>query len=121
MFEQNRKGVKVIWRKLLDMELHELYHLLDTLVKKLRAIGTEPTDNIEEKGINVGSPSHDRKSALVSELLEEYNCEIFKHSMHSTDLALSDYHLFLYIKQFLAGQRLRCEQDTSWPHDNKIL
>jgi hypothetical protein len=52
IFEQNRKGVKVIWRKLFDMGLYELYNLIDTLVKKLRAtvtIGTEPTDNVEEK------------------------------------------------------------------------
>jgi len=34
IFEQNRKELKVGWRKLLDMELHELYNLLDTLVKK---------------------------------------------------------------------------------------
>jgi len=34
VFEQNKKIINVGWRKLLDMELHELYHLLDTLVKK---------------------------------------------------------------------------------------
>jgi len=49
IFEQNRKEVKVGWKKLLDTELHELYHLIDTLVKKLRAIVTEPIENIEEK------------------------------------------------------------------------
>jgi hypothetical protein len=51
MFEQNRKEVKLGWRKLLDMKLHELYHLIDTLVTNWRArvtIRTEPTDNIEE-------------------------------------------------------------------------
>jgi hypothetical protein len=55
---------------------------------------------------------HDRKSTLVSALLEEFKCEIFEHSMYSTDLAPSAYHLFLYIKKFLAGRRLRCDQDT---------
>jgi hypothetical protein len=34
MFEQNRKEVNVGWRKLLDMELHELYRLIDTLRTK---------------------------------------------------------------------------------------
>ena len=33
MFEQNKKAVKLGWRKLLDMELHGLYSLIDTLVK----------------------------------------------------------------------------------------
>ena len=32
IFEQNKKEVKVGWRKMLDRKLHELYHLLDTLV-----------------------------------------------------------------------------------------
>jgi len=32
--------------------------------------------------------------------------------MYSTDLAPSDYHLFLHIKKFLVGQRLKCYQDT---------
>jgi hypothetical protein len=32
--------------------------------------------------------------------------------MYNTDLAPSDYHLFLHIKKFLAGHRLRCDQDT---------
>jgi hypothetical protein len=31
--------------------------------------------------------------------------------MYSADLAPSDNHLFLYIKKFLAGQRLRRDQD----------
>jgi len=30
MFEQNRKEVKVGWRKLLDMGLNELYHFIYT-------------------------------------------------------------------------------------------
>jgi len=55
---------------------------------------------------------HDRKSALVSALLGEFKYEIFEHSMYSTDLESSDYHLFLHIKKFLAGQRPRCVQDT---------
>ena len=32
MFEQNKKEIKVGWRKLFDMELHELYHLIETSV-----------------------------------------------------------------------------------------
>jgi hypothetical protein len=51
IIEQIRKDVKLAWRKQLDKELHEMYHLLDTLAKKkkLRATVTEPTYNIEEK------------------------------------------------------------------------
>jgi hypothetical protein len=74
--------------------------------------GTNTQHRGEEKGIKVGSLSHDRKSALVSALFEEFKCEIFKHSMYSTDRAPSDYHLFLHIEKFLAGQRLGCDQNT---------
>jgi hypothetical protein len=63
MFEQNRSEVKLGWRKLHDMELHELYHLIDTLVTNWRAtvtIGTELKTTLKrKKGINVGSLSHD--------------------------------------------------------------
>jgi len=55
---------------------------------------------------------HNRISALVSALLEEFKCETFEHAMYSKDLAPGDYHLFLHIKKFLAGQRPRCDQDT---------
>ena len=74
--------------------------------------GTNRQHRREEKGIKVGSVSHDGKSALLSALLEGFKREIFEHSMYSTDLAPSDYHLFLHIKIFLAGQRLRCDQNT---------
>ena len=81
-----------------------MYHFIDTLVTNRRATVTVETEcrqhRREEKGINLGSLSHDRKSALVSALLEEIKCEIFEHSMYSTDLAPSDYHLFLHIKNF---------------------
>jgi hypothetical protein len=55
---------------------------------------------------------HDRKSTLVSALLEEFTCKIFEHSTLGTELAPSVYHLFLHIKKFLSGQRLGCDQDT---------
>jgi len=49
-----------------------------------------------------------RKSALVSTILEEFKCEIFERSLYSSDLAPSDYNFFLYVKKFLAGQKLKC-------------
>jgi hypothetical protein len=51
IFEQNRKEVRVDWRKLLYKELHELYHLIDTLVTKggvTVTIGKETTEQIAE-------------------------------------------------------------------------
>jgi hypothetical protein len=82
--------------------------------------GTHKQHRREEKDIKVGSLSHDRKSSLVRALLEEIKCEISEHSMYSTDLAPSDYHLFLHTMKFLAGQRLRCDQDTQYVLQYKL-
>jgi len=82
--------------------------------------GTHKQHRREEKGIKVGSLSHDRKSSLVRALLKEIKCEISEHSMYSTDLAPSDYHLFLHTMKFLAGQRLRCDQDTQHVLQNRL-
>ena len=117
MFEQNKKEIKVGWRKLFDMELHELYHLIETSVTNWRAtvtIGTEPQTTSKRRAQTwevYRTRMHDRKSAFVSALLEEFKCWIFEHSLYCPDLAPGDYHLFLCVKKFLAGQRLRCDQD----------
>jgi hypothetical protein len=74
--------------------------------------GTHRKHRRKKKDINVGSLSHDFTSEHVRALLQEFKCEIFEHSMYSTNIAPSDYHLFLYIKKFLSGQRLGCEQDA---------
>jgi hypothetical protein len=45
-------------------------------------------------------------------LLEQCKWKIFEHLPYSLDLAPSDYHLFLHLKKFLAGQSLRSDQVT---------
>jgi histone-lysine N-methyltransferase SETMAR len=37
-------------------------------------------------------------------LLEHFNWELFDHPPYSPDLALSDYHLFNYLKTWLVSQ-----------------
>ena len=78
VFEQNKKIINVGWRKLLDMELHELYHLLDTLVKKWRATVTKPqnTSNRQEKhkcGMSVARQSataHHRWYTRITRIIQ---------------------------------------------------
>jgi hypothetical protein len=120
---------QVGWRKLLDIELHELHHMLDTLMKKMKGIsddkgGTRRTQKRDEKGINVGCLLHDNArphiGAATRVFLEEFKCEKFQHSLYIPDLAPSDYHLFLHLKKFLAGQRLRCYQDTKHVLQNRL-
>jgi len=120
MFEQNRKEVKVGWRKLLEMALHELYNMIGTLVTYWRASddrdGAHRQHRREKEKAQMWEvyrmTMHNCKLMLVSTFLKQFKDKIFKHSMHSTNLAPSDYHLLLHIKIFLAGQRLRCDQNT---------
>ena len=61
--EHNRKDVSVGWRKSLDMELHELHRLIH-ISDKLKGNNDDRDGNNtqherEEKGINLGSLSHD--------------------------------------------------------------
>jgi hypothetical protein len=37
-------------------------------------------------------------------LLEHFNWELFGHPPHSPDLAPNDYHLFIYLKNWLQSQ-----------------
>ena len=55
--------------------------------------GTHRQHRREEKGINVEvycTTMHDSKLVLISTLLEEMKCEVFEHSLYSTDIAPCD-------------------------------
>jgi histone-lysine N-methyltransferase SETMAR len=43
-------------------------------------------------------------AAHTRALLEHFNWELSDHLPHSPDLALSDYHLFTYLKNWLRSQ-----------------
>ncbi|GBN02244.1 hypothetical protein AVEN_116429-1 [Araneus ventricosus] len=44
-------------------------------------------------------------TAATQELLDQFGCENFDHPPYSPDLAPSDFHLFLKLKEFLGGKR----------------
>jgi transposase len=48
---------------------------------------------------------HTRSAACTRALLEPFNWELFDHPPYSLDLALSSYHLFTYMKNWLRSQR----------------
>jgi transposase len=50
-------------------------------------------------------------AAHIRELLEHFNWELFDHPPYSHDLAPSDYHLFTYLKNWLASQRLNNNEE----------
>lgn len=52
-------------------------------------------------------------AAYKCALLEQLNWEISKHSQYSSNLAPSDYRLFLHLKKFLAGSSLKSNHETN--------
>jgi histone-lysine N-methyltransferase SETMAR len=62
-------------------------------------------------------------AARTSDLIKRFNWEIFDHPPYSPDLALSDYHLFIKMKVWLATQRFHTNEELTdgvniWLHDS---
>ncbi|GBM52049.1 Histone-lysine N-methyltransferase SETMAR [Araneus ventricosus] len=58
-------------------------------------------------------------AAATQELLDQFGWEIFDHPPYSPDLAPSDFHLFLKLKEFLGGKRFGRDEElenavTTW-------
>ena len=49
-------------------------------------------------------------------LLQEFNWEVFNHPPYSLDLAPSDFHLFLHLKNFLSSQCQHLQKDRDECH-----
>jgi histone-lysine N-methyltransferase SETMAR len=49
--------------------------------------------------------THLHTAARNQELLEHFNWELFDHPSYSPDLALSNYHLFTYLKNWFGSQQ----------------
>ena len=50
-------------------------------------------------------------SMLPTHLLQEFGWEMFTHPLYSSDLAPSDFHLFLHLKEFLSSQCQHFQDD----------
>lgn len=49
---------------------------------------------------------------VITALLDSFGWNDLRHLAHSPDLALSDFHLFLHLKQHLAGKRFETDKDV---------
>ena len=49
----------------------------------------------------------------TQELLRHFRWEILEHPPYSPDLAPSDYHLFLALKEHVGGHRFQCDEDVN--------
>jgi histone-lysine N-methyltransferase SETMAR len=53
---------------------------------------------------------HLHTAACTQALLQHFNCELFDHPPYSPDLALSDYRLFTYLKNWLQSQHFNSNE-----------
>ena len=44
--------------------------------------------------------------------LQDFSYEVFNRQLYSTDLAPSDFHIFLHLKNFLSGQRFQNDREA---------
>lgn len=49
---------------------------------------------------------------VITALLNSFKWNVLRHPAHSPDLAPSDYHLFLHLKQHLAGKRFETDENV---------
>jgi histone-lysine N-methyltransferase SETMAR len=50
-------------------------------------------------------------AARTRALLEHFNWELFDHSPYSPDLASSDYHLYIYLKNWFGSQHFNRNEE----------
>jgi histone-lysine N-methyltransferase SETMAR len=50
-------------------------------------------------------------AARTQAMLHEFGCEVVEHPAYSPDLALSDFHLFPKLKEFLGGRRFKSDEE----------
>ncbi|GBL96194.1 hypothetical protein AVEN_118740-1 [Araneus ventricosus] len=56
--------------------------------------------------------SRPHTAASTQELLDQFGQKIFDHPPYSPDLAPSDFHLFLKLKEFLGGKRFGSDEES---------
>jgi histone-lysine N-methyltransferase SETMAR len=76
-----------------------------TLRKLCRAIQNKRCGMLTSGVMLIHDNSQQRTTARTSALLEHFNWELTDHPSYSPDLALSDYDLFTYLKNWLGSQR----------------
>ncbi|GBN54278.1 Histone-lysine N-methyltransferase SETMAR [Araneus ventricosus] len=104
-----------------------------TLRKLRRAIQNRSRGMLSAGIVLFHDNSRPHSAAASQELLDEFGWEIFDHPPYSPDLAPSDFHLSLKLKEFLGGKRFGSDEElenavTTWlnklaaeEHDMGIL
>lgn len=77
----------------------------ETLSKLRRAIQNQRRGMLRSGIVLLHDNARPHTAARTIETIQKFRWEIFHHPPYSPDLAPSDYHLFLHLKNWLASQR----------------
>jgi histone-lysine N-methyltransferase SETMAR len=77
----------------------------NTLKKLRRAIQNKRRGMLSRDVVMIQDNACPHTAAATQNLITTFGWEQFDHPPYSPDLAPSDFHLFLHLKSFLAGQR----------------
>ena len=78
----------------------------DTLKKLCRVIQSKQCGMLRQSVVMVHDNARPHTAATVQNLIMTFGWEQFDHPPYSPDLVPSDFHLFVHVKSFLAGQQL---------------
>jgi len=76
----------------------------ETLAKLKRAIQNRRRGMLSSGIVLLHDNARPHMAASTAERIQEYGWELFDHPPYSPDLAPSDYHLFMHLKNLLGGQ-----------------
>jgi histone-lysine N-methyltransferase SETMAR len=100
----DRKGVLMV--EFMQQGTTIMSEVYCEMLKKLhRAIQNKRRGMLTSGVVFLHDSAHLYTAGRSRALLEPFNWELFDHPPYSPDLALSDYHLFTYLKNWLGSQR----------------
>jgi histone-lysine N-methyltransferase SETMAR len=84
----------------------------ETLKKVHRAIQNKRCGMLTSGVVHIHDNAHVHTAAGTQALLEHFNWELFDHPPYSPNLALSNYHLFTYLKNWLGSQYFNNDEES---------
>lgn len=83
----------------------------ETLKKLRRAIQNKRRGLLSSGIVFLHDNARPHTATATREIIEKFKWEIFDHPPYSPDLAPSDFHLFMHLKNFLASQKFTNDDD----------
>jgi histone-lysine N-methyltransferase SETMAR len=99
---RDRKGVLMV-----EFIMSEMYCMRNSKEKLHGTIQNKRRGMLISGAVLLLDNAHPHTADCTRVLLEHFNCELFHHPSYSPDLAMSDYQLFTYLKNWLRSQHFK--------------